>query len=79
MLFIYSSVASLGPESMDEDELEVITWKVLPGASQRQKDLLVENQGFSYTIKRKRGSTVDWRCSKRSKLLTCPATVIQRG
>ena len=50
-------MASLGPESMDEDELEVITWKVLPGASQRKKDLLVENQGFSYTIKRKRGSS----------------------
>nr|XP_022310541.1 uncharacterized protein LOC111115915 [Crassostrea virginica] len=56
-----------------------ITYQVVEGATTRMRAKLVDNRGFSYTMKRKNEDKIDWRCTKRSKNLQCPATVKQSG
>ncbi|XP_062591513.1 uncharacterized protein LOC134253000 [Saccostrea cucullata] len=63
---------------LDETALPV-TYQVVEGATIRMKPKLVDNRGFSYTVKRKNEEKTDWRCTKRSKNLQCPATVRQHG
>lgn len=62
-----------------------ISYKLVEGATRGGKTLMVDSLGFSYNKKvlgRKkiqRDGKCTWRCSVRSKALTCPATVYQDG
>ena len=79
------------PEPMDEssivdtafDEAEasdqVPEYQIIKSSSQRQKDKLIDRDGYSFSVKRKRGPTTYWHCSVRNKITNCKATVIQRG
>ena len=79
------------PEPMDESSIqdevpdasvhmdEAMTYEILKGSSQRQKDKLVDSDGFTYNIKRRRGPTVYWQCVVRNKTTNCRATIIECG
>ena len=56
-----------------------IDFEIVKTGSQRRGALLIETCGFKYTIKFKGKVITRWTCSKRSKLHTCKATVIQTG
>ena len=64
------------PEPMDESSvldqemLEVSvqpegvkTYEVVPASSQRQRDKLIDSDGFTYNVKSKRGATTYFYCS----------------
>jgi len=61
------------------DDTGVLEFNVIPGGTERGKDLLVDNRGFQYTRKvdKRRANSQVWRCSYRSKSLTCPAQVTE--
>ena len=56
------------------------TYEIIEKGTQLGKPKLVSSAGFGYTMKKggKKGGTA-WRCSVRTKKLTCHATVIQMG
>ena len=56
-----------------------VTYEVIEGGSQKGKDLLVDNRGHSFNVKRRSKSTVFWGCSVHNKKMTCPASISQRG
>ena len=58
-----------------------IDYEILKSGIKRGNDMLVSNQGFSYTVlrKNKSGSTTYWRCTERSSKSYCNATVAQTG
>ncbi len=45
----------------------------------RNKPKLLDGLGYTYNVKRVRGSVTDWQCTVRSKALTCRATVKQQS
>lgn len=51
----------------------------LPNASNKGKDKLFDNIGFSYNIKKKTEKYVIWKCSVRNTTKVCPAKVRQEG
>ena len=72
---------SLHSVSDEVDDLRV-TYELIDGATRGRNTLLVDSLGFTYTKKALgkkmiRSGKCIWRCSVRSKALTCPATVIQ--
>ncbi|KAG0719438.1 hypothetical protein GWK47_050452 [Chionoecetes opilio] len=57
-----------------------ITYRVVNNGSDMGKDILIDSLGYQYTVKiDNRRPTKTWRCSRRSKALTCTATVLERG
>jgi len=56
-----------------------VTFELLDKASNKGRRLLVDSRGFSYCVKTTRNSAVYWRCSLRTKAVTCKATVVQHG
>ena len=69
----------------DLGEPPEVTYEVITGAMRTGNDLLVDSLGYSYNKKAlgkkksQRPGKTTWRCSVRSKTLTCPATVSQDG
>ena len=76
-MFFRSLLDDTLPATIPEDG--PITYEIIEGGSQKGKDLLVDNRGHSFNIKRKSKSTVFWGCSVRNKKMTCPASISQRG
>ena len=60
---------------------EKVTFEVIENATQRSNKLLVDCNGYSYTIKSQNSKSgrVVWRCTLRRKTITCTASVIQIG
>ncbi|KAK4321894.1 hypothetical protein Pmani_007357 [Petrolisthes manimaculis] len=62
-----------------------ISYKLIEGATRGGKTLMVDSLGYTYNRKAlgKKKTQIDgkstWRCSVRSKALTCPATVSKNG
>ena len=56
-----------------------ITYTVVNGATKRGKAMLIDNQGYTYNIKRRRLNVTDWQCSVRLKDHPCRATVKQKN
>ena len=56
-----------------------VTYQIIEGGSQKGQDLLVDNRGHSFTVKRTSTLTTFWACSVRNKKQRCPATISQRG
>ena len=51
----------------------------MENSSKRGRLKLIDSQGYSYTLQRRRGFVTDWQCSIRPKVNPCRATVSQRG
>jgi len=45
--------------------------------SKQKRELLIDSNGYHYTVKRRFISTVHWHCTVRPKVSQCGATVIQ--
>ena len=71
---------------IEEERLEVSvhyegvrTYQIVPASSQRQKDKLIDSDGYTYNVKSKRGATTYWQCTVRNKHTNCKASVTERG
>ena len=56
-----------------------VTYEIVENSSKRGREKLIDNQGYSYTLQRRRGSVTDWQCSVRPKVNPCKAKVRQQG
>lgn len=72
--------------SIDEPEIREmepthhdVTYTVVDGASKRGKTRLIDSQGHTYNVKRRRVNATDWQCSVRPKGNPCRATVKQNN
>lgn len=55
-------------------------YQILDGVSERGKRKLVDDLGYSYSLKQRRvRGSIDWCCSVRNKKVYCYATVSQHG
>ncbi|KAG1679378.1 hypothetical protein GQR58_012952 [Nymphon striatum] len=54
-------------------------FQVVDGATQRGKPMLVDQLGYSFTVKKKSARGTSWWCSVRNKRERCPATVAERN
>ena len=65
------------PDPQEVSGVLVNAYKIVEVTSIRGKNKLFDAVGHSYTVKRRTGRGVTWRCSMRSKTVNCPATVRQ--
>jgi hypothetical protein len=56
-----------------------VTYTVVDGATKRGKTRLIDSQGYTYNVKRRRVNATDWQCSVRPKGNPCRATVKQNN
>ena len=57
-----------------------LTFEIIEGGTQRSNKLLVDSNGYSYTMKshkHSRSGRITWRCALQKRKLTCTATVLQ--
>ena len=52
-------------------------FRVIEGGSQRGGKILVENVGYTYTIKKRSRTTTSWICSVRNKRINRGASVYE--
>ncbi|XP_022084516.1 uncharacterized protein LOC110975938 isoform X3 [Acanthaster planci] len=64
-------------EEFQEERLPEAEYTVIDGSSQRRQAKLIDNAGYTYTLKNKTCFTSYWRCSIRNKNLLCRASVMQ--
>lgn len=64
---------------VDDAEDIMVEYYMVDSGTERGKRKLVDSTGFSYTVKKQKNDHVLWRCTKRSKTINCPATIIQDG
>ena len=55
------------------------TYKVVAKATQTGGDLMVDSDGYRYTVKRREGRVTGWKCAVRNKFCSCSASVVQSG
>lgn len=51
----------------------------MTAASTKNKDVLIDSQGYNYTRKCNKKNKAYWRCTVRNKTMNCRATIIQHG
>ena len=73
------SLEDIDPSNTLTSMHPIIDFEIVRTVSQRGGSLLIGSRGFKYTVKFKGKVITRWTCSKRSKLHTCRATVIQTG
>ena len=56
-----------------------VTYEIVESSSKRGRPKLIDSQGYSYTLQRRRGLVTDWQCSIHRKVNPCRATFRQRG
>ncbi|XP_071786852.1 uncharacterized protein [Asterias amurensis] len=54
-------------------------YTIIRSSSQRLHPKLIDDAGYTYTMKSKGSEKTQWRCSVRNKTTYCRATVIQQG
>uniref|UniRef100_K1QHJ6 FLYWCH-type domain-containing protein n=1 Tax=Magallana gigas TaxID=29159 RepID=K1QHJ6_MAGGI len=64
---------------VDDAEDIMVEYYMVDSGTERGKRKLVDSTGFSYTVKKQKNDHVLWRCTKWSKTINCPATIIQDG
>ena len=78
---IESSLEDATPmERSDTSVPAVVTYEVIKDGSQKGKEKLADNEGYTYTVKAKRanGNRV-WTCSVRNKSMWCKASVLEKA
>ena len=71
-----SSMDDTLPENVSATD-GTLTYEIVDSASQRSREMLVDNRGYSYTVKRRNNAGVTWRCTVRNKKVKCGARVTQ--
>lgn len=71
-----SKPEKVGNSIQEKDE---ITFEIVVGGSMRGRCQLKDSKGYTYTVKAEKGDRTWWRCSKRSNLIKCSASVKQVG
>ena len=78
-----SEVSYEVPEPIEESSLlddvpeasvhmvEETTYELVQKSSQRQKDKLIDSDGYTYNLHKKRGTTAYWQCTVRNKTVNC--------
>ncbi|XP_068219805.1 uncharacterized protein [Palaemon carinicauda] len=67
-------------KSLDEFGLnKPVSYQVVDGGTQRSKRMLIDSNGYTYTVKRHKGNHTYWCCALRTKYKRCRATVSQTG
>ena len=56
-----------------------VTYELVEKSSQRMKDKLIDSLGYTYNVKRRRGTCVYWQCTVRNRVTNCKATVIEKN
>ncbi|PFX12601.1 hypothetical protein AWC38_SpisGene23408 [Stylophora pistillata] len=56
-----------------------VTYEIVESSSKRGRPKLIDSQGYSYTLQRRRGLVTDWQCSIHRKVNPCRDTLRQRG
>ena len=74
-----SSIAEPLPADAQTDISFVAEYRIVSTASQRSRDVLTDNRGYTFTLKRRGIASIIWRCSVRNIKCKCGPTVIQRG
>lgn len=69
------SIHEPAPQAIVEDQ--PITYEIIKGGTVKGGDLLADNQGYTYSLSRRRPRVTTWTCSNRGK--KCAATVRQIG
>ena len=67
------------PTPAETSSTFAVTYEIVENSSKRGWPKLIDSQGYSYTLQRRRGIVTDWQCSVRPKVNPCRATVRQRG
>ncbi|CAH1802775.1 unnamed protein product [Owenia fusiformis] len=65
------------PTNISEPVTESVTYSIVEGATQRGNPLLVDSEGFIYTVKKTLPGRTTWRCKVRGKSGNCSAMVFQ--
>ena len=57
------------------------TYELVQKSSQRLMDKLIDSDGYTYNLHKKRGTTAYWQCTAavHNKTVNCKATVLQKG
>ncbi|KAJ8026077.1 hypothetical protein HOLleu_33813 [Holothuria leucospilota] len=55
----------------------MVTYEVVACGTKRGRELLVDNRGYTFNVKRRWTNATDWQCTVRQKNSRCPATVVQ--
>ncbi|KAK7081766.1 hypothetical protein SK128_024156, partial [Halocaridina rubra] len=63
----------------DSEDQSSLSFIMLPGATNRGKDLLVDSEGYTYIRDKLSAQGCRWRCTIRNKHLTCCGSVQQTG
>eukprot|EP00794_Sanderia_malayensis_P015371 gene15371-biopygen12796 len=67
-------------EPVDPSTNQEVTCEVIPGATKQGRNRLVDDDGYTYVLRRVWPSgKIAWRCSVRSKSLSCNASIQQDG
>ncbi|XP_063420079.1 uncharacterized protein LOC134705246 [Mytilus trossulus] len=73
---------NIADDSVYDDDEDVpagpVTYTVIDNATQRGKPKLVDNIGFSYTLKREKNGARTWWCSVRNKTTHCGVIVHEK-
>ena len=67
------------PSPAETSSSFAVTHEIVEKSSKRGRPKLIDSQGYSYILQRRRGLVTDWQCSIRPKVNPCRATVRQRG
>lgn len=54
-----------------------VTYEIIKGGTVKGRDLLADNQGYTYSLSQRRPHVTTWTCNNRGK--GCAATVRQTG
>ncbi|CAG2203381.1 unnamed protein product [Mytilus edulis] len=73
---------NIADDSVYDDDEDVpagpVTYTVIDNATQRGKPKLVDNIGFSYTLKSEKNGARTWQCSVRNKTIHCGVIVHEK-
>ena len=65
------------PAPAEQSSSFTVTYEIVEQSSKRGHPKLIDNQGYCYSIQRRRGVVTDWQCSVRPKVNPCRASVRQ--
>ncbi len=70
----------IGPSEDDEETgLTAVTYSLVENGTKRRGTKLIDSNGYSYNVKRRRVNATNWQCTVRPKMEPCRATVTQRS
>ena len=62
------------PDHELSEEALAAGFRIIQSSSVRSRPRLIDSQGFTYNVKRRRGKITDWQCTIRNKTVRCMAS-----